>query len=492
MRPTGSLIWLVKSKLGVLASDRKVAFRRPDPAIRRCRLSRLLAVGGVVLVVLPVLTLSVPTGVAAAYPISGTGIDQPLPICSGQDRAPWFTNSGNNLISPITTRRYSTLNMPEAPTITSAASTMGALGSPLAFLVTSSGYPDPIFTHTGTLPEGVSLVNIGRGTAVLLGVPCDTGTYVFTIAAQNSQGSFSQTFTLTVGPLVVGWGGDNHGQAQAPTAGVGLAYTQISAGFDFSLGLLTNGQVVGWGDNTAGETDVPPPPKRLSYIAVSAGGHAGLTTSSEANSFSLGLLSDGTVIGWGDDSLGQTSVPSTKFVSVAAGSAFGLGVTANGGIVGWGDDLEGVTNPPSPPPGLRYVSVAAGYDHALGLLSNGTVVGWGDDSYGETNTPPPPLGQVYTAIAAGNSFSLGLLSDGDVIGWGYSGDGSTTPPAPPPGTRYTAIAAGAYFALGLLSNGQIAAWGATYFNETSVPPATAGGKYTTISAGHATGLALIL
>jgi hypothetical protein len=287
----------------------------------------------------------------------------------------------------------------------------------------------------------------------------------------------------------VAWGADASGQTQVPALGDGVSFVQVSGGFNFSLGLLNNGQVIGWGDNTAGELNVPAPPSGLSYVAVSAGGRAGdVHTSSSSSNFSLGLLSNGTGVGWGDDSYAQIDVPSGTFSALAAGAEYGLGLTTSGDIVGWGLDRDGVTDPPAPPPGLAYVAVAAGYDAALGLLSNGTVVGWGDDTYGETNVPAPPPGQTYTAIAAGNSFSLGLLSGGSVVGWGYGGDGSTNAPA---GT-YTAISAGGYFALGLLSNGNIVGWGATYYGETTVPPLPTGWQYVAVATGFTHGLALMV
>lgn len=58
----------------------------------------------------------------------------------------------------------------------------------------------------------------------------------------------------------------------------------ISAGVGHSLGLLENGSVIGWGNNFSGQTTVPKVDQK--FIAISAGdGH------------SLGLLEDGSVIG---------------------------------------------------------------------------------------------------------------------------------------------------------------------------------------------------
>jgi alpha-tubulin suppressor-like RCC1 family protein len=57
------------------------------------------------------------------------------------------------------------------------------------------------------------------------------------------------------------------------------------------------GTVVGWGDNSAGQSTVPP---GLNGILAMAAGYA----------HSLLLKEDGTVIAWGDNIVGQSTVPS--------------------------------------------------------------------------------------------------------------------------------------------------------------------------------------
>jgi alpha-tubulin suppressor-like RCC1 family protein len=108
------------------------------------------------------------------------------------------------------------------------------------------------------------------------------------------------------------------------------------------------------------------------------------TAISAGGGHSLVLLNDGTVIGWGSNTAGESAVP---------------------------NDLSNV------------VAIAAGYFHSLTLKSDGTVRAWGDNSTGEINVPPG-LSNVI-AIAAGGcdclpngSQSLALKSDGTVVGLG--------------------------------------------------------------------------
>jgi hypothetical protein len=91
-----------------------------------------------------------------------------------------------------------TLTVDLAPTITSANSTTFTHGKAGSFTVTTTGYPTPSVTESGTLPKGVKFVNNGNGTGTLSGTPTATGTFSITFTAANTASSATQTFTLTV------------------------------------------------------------------------------------------------------------------------------------------------------------------------------------------------------------------------------------------------------------------------------------------------------
>ena len=82
------------------------------------------------------------------------------------------------------------------PVFTNANSTTFTAGSANSFSFATTGVPTPTFTETGTLPAGVSLTSGG----VLSGTPGagTGGIYPLQITAQNSVGSGTQSFTLTV------------------------------------------------------------------------------------------------------------------------------------------------------------------------------------------------------------------------------------------------------------------------------------------------------
>ena len=102
----------------------------------------------------------------------------------------------------------------------------------------------------------------------------------------------------------------------------------IAAGYNFSLALKADGTVVGWGDNTYGQTTIP---AGLSNVVAIAAGYY----------HSLALKADGTVVGWGRNTRGQTTIPAglTNVVAIAAGEyqSHFLTATATGSSAASGD-----------------------------------------------------------------------------------------------------------------------------------------------------------
>lgn len=89
----------------------------------------------------------------------------------------------------------------QAPSINSSSSATFLAGSGNLFTVTTTGYPRPMITETGALPNGMSFVDNQNGVATLSGIPQSTtgGVYPVTIGASNGlTQDTSQSFTLTV------------------------------------------------------------------------------------------------------------------------------------------------------------------------------------------------------------------------------------------------------------------------------------------------------
>ena len=175
----------------------------------------------------------------------------------------------------------------------------------------------------------------------------------------------------------------------------------IARGTDHALALKSNGTVVAWGYNSAGQTSVP-------------AGLANVVGITASGSTSYALKSDGTVVAWG----WQPTIPNglSGVVAIDASSNGGVvALKADGTVVAWG--FEG------PPEGLSdVVAVAAGRNHRVALKSDGTVVAWGagttfTESGSHGNLVPWNLSNVV-AIAASSDATYTIRADGSVVWWG--------------------------------------------------------------------------
>jgi alpha-tubulin suppressor-like RCC1 family protein len=244
---------------------------------------------------------------------------------------------------------------------------------------------------------------------------------------------------------VVAWGADDSGQTDVPST-VSSALS-VAAGESDSVALLASGTVVAWGDDTYGQTNLPSVLTQGGYWVYSYWSVAWVPDPTQAiaagRDHNLALLSDGTVVGWGDNSFGQASPPAnlSNVLAITAGDLHSAALCSNGTVVVWGDDTFGQTNVPA---GLsNVVAIAAGDFHTLALLSNGTIVAWGNNTYGQLDVPPSAL-----AIASGYYHGLALVPfisllqanltrDGLAIQWNGTGKLQWAPAVTGPYTDVT-------------------------------------------------------
>ena len=310
--------------------------------------------------------------------------------------------------------------------------------------------------------------------------------------------------------VVVGWGYNEFGQAT-----VGLetdqdtgqirpwSAFQVAAGYAHSMRLYTDirdgltrigGAVACWGDNSFGQCwapqDViqpyrhPTDPKLDRSVVQIAAGY----------NFSVALMSDGTLRGWGDNSSGQLNFPvwtatdapratlvgkPVRFYKIAAGGSHVVGLVATnqntgdyGGIAttprvvrSWGSNLSGQTSVPSMyvldgiggflAKPFVAVDVAAGLSHSLALTGLGGVTG-GAPLYQSPADPSQKL----------------PVRAGLILGWGDDSYGQSTPPhmrsTTDPNFRWwdqsrrvtwTALSAGGYHSAAVDTSGLVYCWG---------------------------------
>jgi alpha-tubulin suppressor-like RCC1 family protein len=199
---------------------------------------------------------------------------------------------------------------------------------------------------------------------------------------------------------------------KAPCAKALSGATAIAADHEHALALLSDGTVVAWGENGSGQLGDGTHTRRTVPVSVCAVGEkapcakalSGATAIAAGEDFSLALLKDGTVVAWGENELGQ----------------LGNGTTTNSRVPVAVKELSGAT------------AIAAGRRHSLALLNDGTVVAWGENNSGQlgngtetkSNVPVAVKGlSGASAIAAGDGHSMALLSGSAVKAWGADGRG---------------------------------------------------------------------
>jgi alpha-tubulin suppressor-like RCC1 family protein len=311
-------------------------------------------------------------------------------------------------------------------------------------------------------------------------------------------------------------------KAPVPVTGLSGA-TQIAAGTRDTLALLANGAVVAWGDNEVGQlgnesltaSAVPVlVPRLANVVSIAAGsGH------------SLALLANGTVMAWGDNSVGALGngefrgpeicggLPCSKVpllvpglanvVAIAAGERFSLALLANGTVMAWGENSVGedgdgsgtrtgcfCVDRPTAVPGIAgAVAISSGLLSGYALLSDGTVKAWGFDEMAQlgqgaglpasgcTCRGPVAVSGLsgVKAISSGAFHAMATLSSGSLQAWGFNltgevGNGEDSPSNPPCFCIATptpvsglsspqAIEGGSTHNLALLADGRVEGWG---------------------------------
>ena len=361
-----------------------------------------------------------------------------------------------------------------------------------------------------------------------------------------------------------------------PVSGL-TGVTALAGGKRHSLALLSNGTVMAWGENDWGQlgdgTHTGPESCHATYASASGDtvacstapvpveGLSGVVAIAAGAQDSYALLSNGTVMAWGDNEVGQLGQGSTTgpehcyketeptqcstrpvavgalsdVTAVAAGQNYALALLSNGTVMSWGSNGQGelgngtsvsLDATPAPVTGLDGVTaIAADFDTSLALESDGTVMAWGQNTLGELGDgglaqSDVPVGvrglHGVSAIAAGAQDGYALLSSGAVMAWGDAGAGqlgngtergstekgvsecfpgnfcSTAPVAVSLLEHVTTIAAGGESGLALGSDGSVMAWGRNWSGqlgdgstESSDVPALVSGlsQVTTIAAG---------
>jgi alpha-tubulin suppressor-like RCC1 family protein len=274
---------------------------------------------------------------------------------------------------------------------------------------------------------------------------------------------------------------------QSPEQVVGLTnIKEIAPGAQFTVALLSDGTVRAWGNNGHGQLGDGTGGKNTgTWIKgvddVTVSGLSEVKSIAVANEHDLALLENGTVKAWGYGDYGQlgngksgpsegSPAPQTVaglsgVIAVAAGGGSDYALLSNHTVMAWGEDGKGqlgigetgpekCTNEVHQEVGcetkpravvaagggvLEHVlAISAGEENAYAVLENGHVMAWGTNVDGQlgsggellhTNPVPQVVKSAATgealasviAVSGGRNHALALLEGGGVLGWGAAG-----------------------------------------------------------------------
>ena len=280
----------------------------------------------------------------------------------------------------------------------------------------------------------------------------------FSQVSGDKGDNYSYGFSLAVGSdgNAYAWGDNTYGQLgngttkpqttpvmvkkpdtkTYPDRPTDFTYVQVSAGYQYSLALGSDGYVYAWGynnygqlgNNTTSGNDPNPVPVRVRDPANPTDKSKGLKTTqvSAGENHSLALGSDGYTYAWGRNYRGQLGNNTSNY-------------NANPDPV----RVRDPANPDDASKGLKTTQVSAGYSHSLALGSDGYAYAWGNNEYGQlgNNTSnydanPAPVrvrdpanpddaskGLKTTQISAGEKHSLAIDTDGNAKTWGNNDNG---------------------------------------------------------------------
>ena len=287
--------------------------------------------------------------------------------------------------------------------------------------------------------------------------------------------SYSLTITAAPAGWVVGWGTDISGSVigvpyYGHTNGVvtidGQPITNavaVAAGYQDGLALRSDGTVVGWGLDSSGQATGSVsmnPDWANGVVKIDGQAVSNVVEIAAGWGYSLGVKSDGTVIGWGTGFHGgKVNVPAglSNVVGVAAGMIHSVALKNDGHVVGWPEPRE-------PESLSNIVAIAAGredFGNVLALKNDGIVVSW--NMRGIWNLQQVKGVSNVVAVAVGGWQELALKNDGTVA---TIGNQKTLPVGL---SNVVAIAVGQHHSLALKSDGTVVAWGQIDSPVSQVP-----------------------
>ena len=236
------------------------------------------------------------------------------------------------------------------------------------------------------------------------------------------------------------------------------SWLSISASYNTSAAIKTDGTIWVWGLNSSSELGLSDFINRSSPVQV--GKNTNWSKIANARQFTMAINTDQNLFSWGINSNGQLGL---------GDGVIRISPVQVGGIYNW-------------------TSISGGFSHSLGVRANGTLWAWGNNNNGQLGfttafspsnvSSPVQIGAStdWLSVIASNSISFALKVTGTLWAWGYNSTGygslglndaidRSSPVQVGALTNWLSIAAGNFSVSALKSDGTLWMWGANYSGQ---------------------------
>jgi alpha-tubulin suppressor-like RCC1 family protein len=259
------------------------------------------------------------------------------------------------------------------------------------------------------------------------------------------------------GQLGLGDYGANAGRLVPTRVDEDADWESVAAGDSHNVAIKTDGSLWAWGFNQYGQCGLGYVTPVLVTAPQRVGGENDWTSVSAGYDWSLAIKSDGSLWVWGrnlegylglGDSGDETNrnVPTrlgaaNDWAAVACGFSHSVAIKADGSLWAWGANWGGQLgdgtydqkeSPVQVGTGYAGAAVAGGGCHTLAVKGDGSLWAWGNNESGEVGdgtreqrNAPVRIGTTndWAVVAPGYDWSLALKTDGSLWTWGYGADG---------------------------------------------------------------------
>jgi alpha-tubulin suppressor-like RCC1 family protein len=276
-------------------------------------------------------------------------------------------------------------------------------------------------------------------------------------------------------------------------------WKSISANYNYTLALKTDGTIWAWGNNEYGQLGDGTKIKK--NLPTQVGSDMNWAYIATGLGHSLAIKTDGTLWAWGFnyyEQLGDgTNVDKTvptqignenNWATISAGSFSSFAIKTNKTLWAWGNNNlgtlgDGTTVSKNVPTQMgietNWLTVSSKSNHTAALKTDGTLWAWGLNEEGEVGNGTSGTGNYqmsrtqiggtdWKSISIGYAFTLAIKTDGTLWAWGDNnfgeiGNGTNTnqniPTKIGSATDWQFISAGAGLSLAIKNNGAFWGWG---------------------------------